>query len=202
MNSLERGRMGWCRPCWRGLVLVAMLGLAGGLGGGVGWCLAGGTGAPLPRFTEEREAAALFFIRKHCPELLPVLERLRSQNRDRYEREIREIFQVTEWLAELADNPRRRELELKIWQTENRAYLLVGKLAGPPEERAKTEEKLLELVSELVELELRILELQVEELERELADTREELNRQHDELDKTIQTRYQRLLDEARKRGR
>jgi hypothetical protein len=34
----------------------------------------------LPRFTEEREAAALFFVKKHVPELLPLLEELKKIN--------------------------------------------------------------------------------------------------------------------------
>src|SRR5215470_14741413 len=61
-------------------------------------------GAPesslLPRFTEEREAAALYFVKKHVPELLPILEQIKKNNVPQYEHEIREIFQVTEWLAD------------------------------------------------------------------------------------------------------
>ena len=33
---------------------------------------------PLPRFTEEREAAALHFVRKHCPDLIPLLDDLKK----------------------------------------------------------------------------------------------------------------------------
>ena len=84
---------------------------------GVLACLSPSAGASddgLPRFTEEREAAAQFFVRKHLPELQPLLEELKKSNALRYELAIREIFQTTEYLAELKDDPRRHDLELKI----------------------------------------------------------------------------------------
>ena len=62
----------------RALVVVVLVSLAPGLGRAA---------EPPPRFTEEREAAALFFVRKHCPELLPLLEELRRSNRPAYERQ-------------------------------------------------------------------------------------------------------------------
>src|SRR5262249_54432179 len=64
----------------------------------------------LPRFTEEREAAALFFLKKHVPEVLPLLDQLKKTNKPQYEREIREVFRVTEMLADLQDDPRRYDL--------------------------------------------------------------------------------------------
>src|SRR2546429_247786 len=41
----------------------------------------------LPRFTEEREAAALHFVKKHLPELLPLLTDLKKTNLSRYHQE-------------------------------------------------------------------------------------------------------------------
>src|SRR5262249_26736901 len=79
----------------------------------------------LPRFTEEREAAALFFAKKHLPELLPLLQQLKKTSVSAYEKEIRSIYQVTELLADLRDDTPRYELELKIWITENKAQALV-----------------------------------------------------------------------------
>src|SRR5690242_11756353 len=80
-----------------------------------------GSGTSLPRFTETREAAALFFVKKHVPEVLPLLEQLKKSNPTQYQQEIREVFQVTEMLADLQDDPPRQELELKVWKTETRA---------------------------------------------------------------------------------
>src|SRR5205807_6979668 len=92
---------------------------------------------PLPRFAEEREAAALHFVKKHCPELIPLLDELKKSNRPAYELQVRETFQVTELLADLQDDPKRYDLELKIWKAENKAMVLVGRLATPKEDERK-----------------------------------------------------------------
>src|SRR5262249_38522075 len=98
------------------------------------------------RFTEEREAAARFFVKKHVPELLPLLDELKKNNATKYQQEIREIFQVTEMLADLQDDEKRHELELKIWKSENRAYVLIARLATPDaEERKKVQGQLRDL---------------------------------------------------------
>ena len=65
----------------------------------------------LPRFTEEREAAALLFVKKHLPDLSPLLGELKKTNPTRYHQEISEIFQVSEMLADLLDEPRRYDLD-------------------------------------------------------------------------------------------
>src|SRR5207244_11306054 len=99
---------------------------------------------PLPRFTEEREAAALHFVKKHCPELSPVMDELKKGNRAAYERQVRETFQVTELLANLLDDTKRHDLELKMWKAENQALLLVAKLAAPKDEDRKAVEEQLD----------------------------------------------------------
>src|SRR5262249_9036961 len=83
----------------------------------------------LPRFSEEHEAAALHFVKKHLPELLPVLKELKKSSPQQYQLEVRELFNDSEMLAELKDDPPRYELELKIWKAENKAHLLVAKLS-------------------------------------------------------------------------
>jgi hypothetical protein len=163
--------------------------------------LAAEAGAPaLPRFTEEREAAALFFVRKHAPEVAPLLEQLKKANLAQYQHEIREVFQVTEILAELQDDPRRYDLELKIWKTEAKAHTLVAKLATPnDEERKKLEANLQELARELVELDVQVLELKCEQLDKELNELKDELGRARDQMDKQTRARYEGLLERAKK---
>jgi hypothetical protein len=157
--------------------------------------------AALPRFTGEREAAALFFVKKHAPELVPLLEQLKKDNTAQYQQEIREIFQVTEMLADLQDDPRRHDLELKIWKAENRAFALVARLSMPgKEERAQLEAALLALARELVDLDVQVLEWKAEQLDRELGQARDELARAREQTEKQTQERYQGLLDQARKR--
>lgn len=156
---------------------------------------------PLPRFTEEREAAALHFVRKHCPELLPLLDELKRANRPAYELQIRETFQVTELLADLQDDPRRHELELKIWVADNKALVLVARLATAREEDRKAiEDQLHGLSRELVELEVLALEHRVTVLEHELTTSRDDLNKARDNFDRRLKDRYQSLIEKSRKK--
>jgi hypothetical protein len=156
--------------------------------------------ASLPRFTEEREAGALFFVKKHLPELLPLLTELKKNDAARYQQEICEVFQVTEKLADMQDEPKRHELELKIWKAENRAHLLVARLRAPPEEeRKKLQEQLREVARELVGLDIQVLEAQAEEVDRELGEIKDELARTKDQLEQKIKARYEDLLNKAKK---
>ncbi len=176
--------------CWLATLAVGCLALAG---------RAAAEERTLPRFTEEREAAALFFVKKHLPELLPLLDQLKKNSPPQYQREVREIFQVTEWLADLTDEPRRQEVELKIWKAENKALTLVAKLSTPgDEERKKAQEQLLELARELVDLDVQVLELRAEQLDKELGEVKDELAKIRDAPDKQAKDRYQALLDKAK----
>ena len=156
---------------------------------------------PLPKFTEEREAAALHFVRKHCPELITLLEDLKKSNRPAYESQIRETFQVTELLADLQDDEKRYDLELKSWKAENKALVLVAKLATPKEEDRKViEEQLLAVAKEMVELEVQSLEHRVALLQTELASAKDELTKFRENLDRTIKDRFESLLEKAKKK--
>src|SRR5436305_412004 len=142
---------------------------------------------PLPRFTEEREAAALHFVRKHYPDLIPLLDDLKKTSRAAYEHQVRETFQVSELLADLQDDPKRHELELKIWKAENKALVLVAKLATAKEEDRKAVEELLHaLAKELVELDVQSLEHRVAVLQTELASAKDDLSKLRDNFDRTV----------------
>jgi hypothetical protein len=155
----------------------------------------------LPRFTEEREAAARFFVKKHLPELLPLLDELHNNNREQYVLQVRGIFQVTEMLADLMDEPRLYELELRIWKAENKAYTLVGKLASPSDqERRNIEQQMMSLARELVDLELQFLELKAERLDQELGEIKDEIALIRENLDRQIRDRYEGFLDQAKRR--
>ncbi|MBA4190991.1 MAG: hypothetical protein C0467_23645 [Planctomycetaceae bacterium] len=156
---------------------------------------------PLPRYTEEREAAALHFVRKQCPELLPLLEELKKANRLAYESQIRETFQISELLADLQDDPKRYDLELKVWKAENKALVLVAKLATPKDEDRKSiEEQLQLLAKELVELEVQSLEHRVGLLQSELSSAKDELAKFRDNYDRSVKDRFEALLEKARRK--
>jgi hypothetical protein len=154
----------------------------------------------LPRFTDEREAAALCFIRKHSPEALVLLTQLKKDSPIQYQHEIREVFHVTELLAGLQDEPKRYDLELKIWKTESRAHALVARLATPSEdERRKVEALLLELARELVDLDIGVLEWKAEQLDKELLEVKDELSRNREQIDKVTRSRYEGLIGKVKK---
>lgn len=156
---------------------------------------------PLPKFTEEREAAALHFVKKHMPDLVPLLDDLKKSNRTAYELQVRETFQVSELLADLQDDPKRYELELKIWKAENKALVLVAKLATAKDDARKAvEEQLQALAKELVELDLQSIEHRVAVLQTELAAAKEELNKFRDNLDRNTKDRFEALLAKAKKK--
>jgi len=156
---------------------------------------------PLPRFTEEREAAALHFVRKQCPELLPLLDDLKKANRLAYESQVRETFQISELLADLQDDPKRYDLELKVWKAENKALVLVAKLATPKDEDRKSiEEQLQLLAKELVELEVQSLEHRVGLLQSELSSAKDELAKFRDNYDRSVKDRFEALLEKARRK--
>ncbi len=153
-----------------------------------------------PRFTEEREAAALFFVKKHVPDLLPLLEQLKKSRPAQYEREIREIFQVTDWLADLRDDPPRYDLELKIWIAESKANVLIARLSAAPEAQRKgLQAQLREQARRLAGLDIHVLEVKAEELEKELSEVKDELGRAKDSTESRVQERYGGLLERARK---
>lgn len=156
---------------------------------------------PLPKFTEEREAAALHFVRRHCPDLAPLLDELKKANRPAYELQVRETFQVTELLADLQDDPKRYELELKVWKAENKALVLVAKLAAPREEDRKAiEDQLQALAKELTDLEVRSLEHRVAVLQAELASAKDELAKFRDAHDRAARDRFEALLEKAKRK--
>ncbi len=155
----------------------------------------------LPRFTEEREAAALFFLRKNAPDLLTVLEQMRRDNSSSYRREICAVFQVTEMLADLQDEPRRHDLELEIWRVESKARALAARLPALGEgERRKADSELQRLARDLVELDIQVLELKAEETEKELGEIRDDLAKARNQIQSRAKTRYDRLLEQGRKR--
>jgi hypothetical protein len=155
---------------------------------------------PLPRFTEEREAAALHFVKKYSHELIPILEELKKSHLTQYQTEIREIFQVTEMLAEL-DDQHRHDLELKVWKTENKAFVLMAKMANAKDEERKTYEKQLEdIAHELIDLEVQCLEATAESLEKELGETKNTITRLRENMEQSVKERTQALLEKAKSR--
>jgi hypothetical protein len=162
-----------------------------------------GRGHALPAFSEEREVAALHFARKHVPDLLPLLEKLKSADQQKYQTEICELFQTCEWLTDLRrDDDKRYAIELDIWRTETKSYILVARLAGlPEEEREKHKAELQDWAKKLVDLEMQIMRHRVDALEKELTELREALAGAEGQKEQIIKERYDKLFEEAKRRG-
>ena len=157
--------------------------------------------ATLPRFTEEREAAALYFLRKNAPDLLNLVEQWKKENPSRYRQEIRAVFQVTEMLADLQDDARRHDLELEIWKHESKAHALAARMPGLNEaERRKTDEELQRLARELVLMDVQVLELKAEQAEKEFGEIRDELTKARYQIPMRAKARYDQLLEQGRRR--
>ncbi len=161
-----------------------------------------GNGAALPKFTEEREAAAVQFARKHLPELLPLLDKLKAADLKKYREEISEIFQTAELLGELHEQDRRRhDLELDIWKTQTRSLILVARLrSAADEDKPRLTDELQEAAKKLVDLDMLVLRLRVDELEKELSEAREELARGEEKREALTKDRYQKLFEQAKNR--
>src|SRR5262249_990794 len=124
-----------------------------------------------------------------------------KNNEGQYQREIREIFQATEWLADLREDERRYELELKIWKAENKASMLAAKLSTLSEdERKKMDGELRDLAKSLVGLDVQVLETKGEQLDKEVGEVKDELAKARENGDKQIKERYDQLLEKAQKR--
>jgi len=105
-----------------------------------------------PRFTPEREAAALFYVQKQLPELMPFLTELKKASPPRYEQEVGRIFQETERIANL-NEAGREELEVRSWKAQTRAHMLLARLAPLSESRRpQAEAALRPLAQELAEI--------------------------------------------------
>ncbi|MFO0902098.1 MAG: hypothetical protein U0939_03810 [Pirellulales bacterium] len=79
--------------------------------------------------TPEREAAVQKFVQQHHPELSGLLESLKGSNEKEYHRAVRDLYRVTERLAQYyGRDDERYNLELKLWQTQSRLDLLAARL--------------------------------------------------------------------------
>jgi hypothetical protein len=134
---------------------------------------------PPPVFTEEREAAALTFVRKNRPELLAMLAGIKLRKPAEYQRAVGDLFRTSEMLTSVRqEDPGRYELALKGWQAEMHAGTLFARLVGQPDETKKVEAELRQAVEKVVELQIEQSAYQVRRMDGEL----ERLRKQHQEL--------------------
>ena len=154
----------------------------------------------LPSFTEEREAAALVFARKHNPDVMKLLSHLKKTHRDQYERTIRELFKTSEHLAHLRErDPKEADLALKGWITHSQIHLLASQLARNPDDAEDIKKKLKATFEHIVEIQLAQSALQIQKLKQNL----QQATRQHEmkkaNRKKIAEQQLQRILQHIQK---
>jgi hypothetical protein len=79
--------------------------------------------------TPEREAAVLTFIQRNHAELADLLAHLKDNQPAEYEQAVKEIFRVTERLAQIQErDPLQYELEIAVWTAQSRVQLLSARM--------------------------------------------------------------------------
>ncbi len=146
----------------------------------------------LPAFTEEREAAALTFARRHHPDLAELLEQLRVHNQDDYRRAIRELFQTSETLANLRQRDQQRaEWGLENWQLQSQIQLLAARYQMAGDQQMA--QKLQELLAQQAQLQLRRMQQEQQRLAQRLQKLNEAIEKFQTHQDQRVQRQF-RLL--------
>jgi hypothetical protein len=147
-------------------------------------------------FTEEREAAAMTFVRMNHPELAALLDQLKLNDAGEYQRAIRDLFRSSEKLAQLQErNPQRYAMELEAWKLNSRIRLLVARLTMSPD--PKIEDELRAALVQQIGLRKESIRAERERLENRVAELKEQLDKLSQEQDAAVEKRMAKLLSEA-----
>lgn len=147
----------------------------------------------LPSFTQEREAAALTFLRAHHNELADLLTQLKKHNKSEYQQAIRELFRSSERLAQWQEkNPKKYETELALWKLNSRIQLLLAQLSMASD--PAVEQQLRQAITEQIEIRRQELLAEKERLSARLSELDQELSLSSAER---IDERLQSLLQSA-----
>lgn len=156
----------------------------------------------LPPFSEEREAAALAFVREHHAEVAELLERLKANRPAQYRKAIRELSQASQRLAQWKDrDPARYELELRLWKLQSKARLLSARATMSGSVVEETE--LRQVLAEQMDVRIALLKLQRDTAARRVQELEGQIARLNAQRDSTIErqiTRAKQAIEQQRKR--
>lgn len=151
--------------------------------------------------SEERESAALAFVRQHHPELVFLLEQLKAMKPAEYDRAILELFQTNKQLTNLKQRDSKRyELALEAWKAKSKAQLLAARWVSEPSEAL--EGQLRDALGHQIDVEVRQQKLEKELLEARLKKTEETLKRFENNRDKLLESRLQALKNRGQRARR
>jgi hypothetical protein len=156
----------------------------------------------LPPFSEEREAAALTFVREHHPEVADLLARLKSNRPGQYRKAIRELSQQNQRLAQWKDrDPARYELELRLWKLQSKVQLLSARATMSGSVVEETE--LRQVLAEQMDVRIALIKLQRDTAARRVQELEGQIVRLTAGRDSTIDrqiTRAKQAIEQQRKR--
>jgi hypothetical protein len=151
--------------------------------------------------TPAREAAVMAFVDRNHAELAGLLSHLKTNQPKEYERAVRDLFRVTEKLAMTQERDSRQyDLELKAWQAQSRAQLLVARLKMTDPDSSDASElknQLREVLSEQMEARLEVMRLERERVSGRLDKLNQEITRLERDREKVIDGHVKNLTSQV-----
>lgn len=141
----------------------------------------------------EREQAALDFAAQHHPELVALIEPLKTANPKEYQRAIKELHRTSERLLgiKLRDSV-RYELELDAWKLQSQIRLLAARLTMGPDSELETQ--LRDTLKKKAENQLKLYQNERETLQSRLSQLEKQIDRVSNSREQLVQQEYDRLL--------
>lgn len=151
---------------------------------------------PMP-ITPEREAAALTFVELHHPELTELLKGLKQQNKNLYQKAIRDLYRSSERLSLYVqrDEP-RYEAELRFWKAGSRIQLATAlyKTAASEGKREELKSRLRTLLTEQADAKLAILTLERERAQQRLDKIEEQIEKLTEAKNGSLENHLKQLI--------
>ena len=148
--------------------------------------------------TTDPTAAAVAFAVAHHPELVPLLDRLRTEAPAEFAAAVADLDRTRERLAKLSDRyPERHEAALAEWKLSSRIRLVLARLATNPS--AKAEEELRQLVRQRAEARLAPLRAEQERITTRLEKVTAQLEAFDRDPDAAVAAEYAAVRSKAAK---
>jgi len=151
--------------------------------------------------TPAREAAVMAFVERNHSELAGLLTHLKTNQPKEYERAVRDLFRNTEKLAMVQERDGKQyDLELKVWQAQSRAQLLVAKLKMIDPESGDSEElkkQLREVLSEQMQARLEVMRLERERVTGRLDKLNESISHMEKNREAVVENHLKMLTNQV-----
>ncbi len=142
--------------------------------------------------TPEREAAVLNFVERNHAELSELLAHLKSDQPKQFEQAIKEIYRVTERLANVQERDvLLYELEVKLWTAQSRVQLLAARLKMGDSDTIKKE--LREALARQIEARLDVLKHQKQQASERLIKMGSDINQLEANKEQAIERQLEML---------